>query len=155
MALAGRTGYWAASGIIGLALVGIVAYGVLLRYVFRMPTAYALELPEVLFIAGIALCLAYTQMKGGHVRIEVLTSRMPNKLQGVVGIFAFLVMLAYCVIVAWALWQRTAENLNKGVGSVETHLPLAPFSFMIVVGISLLALQVIIEIARLLSSKDK
>ncbi len=145
----------AASAIVGFALIGIVVYGVIVRYVFRQPTAYSLELPEVLFIAIIALALVYTQMQGSHVRVEVIVSRLRGKAKDTFSIITNLATIVYCGIVVWALWQRAIWNLERNMGTIQNHIPLAPFSFLIVVGIGLLAIQVIIETVRLLSSKEK
>ncbi len=144
----------AISAMVGFALVGIVVYGVITRYIFKQPTAYSYELPEVFFIAAIALSLAYTQIEGRHVRIDIITSRFPKKLLEAVNIFVSLATVSYCVIVAWALWQRTITNFDKGMGMIETHTPLAPFSLLIVVGMVFFALQVIIESTGLIRKKE-
>lgn len=140
----------AASAVIGFAVVGVVVQGVVMRYVFKSPTAYSIELPEVLFVALIALCLAYTQMHGRHVRVELITSRLHGRLHDGFGILASVITLGYCVIVAWALWQKTVFNLAKDIGTVQNHIPLAPFSIVIVVGMFVMALQVLIDTAGFL-----
>jgi len=141
----------AASAVTGFVVVGVVVYGVVMRYVFKSPTVYSLELPEVLFIAMVALCLAYTQTQGRHVRVEIVTSRLRGRVQDALAIFTSITTLGYCVIVAWALSQRAAWNLAKDIGTIEAHVPLAPFSIVIVVGICLMGLLLLTEVAGLYS----
>lgn len=141
-----------ASAIVGFALVGMVVYGVFTRYVLKSPTALSLELTQVFFIALISLALVYAQMQGSHVIVEVLVIRLHGKPRKVLFLIASIATLVYCGIVIWALWQRSIHNISKDIGTIQGHIPLGPFSLLIVIGIGLLAIQVIIETVKRLSS---
>jgi TRAP-type C4-dicarboxylate transport system permease small subunit len=145
-------GLGVASAIVGFALVGMVIYGVFTRYVLKSPTALSLELPQVMFIAMISLALVYAQMQGSHVIVEVLVTRLHGKPRKVLFLIASTATVVYCGIVIWALWQRGIYNLSKDIGTIQGHIPLGPFSLLIVLGIGLLALQVIIETVKRLSA---
>lgn len=126
-------------------LVGVVTYGVIMRYVFRSPTAYSIELPELMFIAIIAFCLGYAQIYGRHIRVDSFTSRLPRKLQKAFSIFTGAVTVGYCGIVIWALWQRFTLNIALNDVTRESRVPFAPFALAIIIGIAFLGLQVIID----------
>lgn len=89
---------------VAFTLVAVVTYGVIMRYVFRSPTAFSIELPQLLFVAIIAFCLGDAQIHGKHIRVELVMSRFPVKLQSALNILASMVTAGYCVIVVWALW---------------------------------------------------
>jgi TRAP-type C4-dicarboxylate transport system permease small subunit len=133
------------SAFLNLVVVGLIVYGVIARYVFRSPTMYSVEVPGLLFIVIVAFALPYTQMRGHHVRVDVLTSRLKGKLKRAFHIIASVATLAYCAVVAWALALKFAKDLASGAWAPDSGLPLAPFSLAIVIGISLMALQIVIE----------
>lgn len=147
--------FGAASALIGFAMVGVVVYGVVMRYIFRAPTAYSLEMPEVMFITLISLCLMYAQTQGSHVRVEVITVHLHGKVKNAFSIVAYLATLAYCGVVVWAMWNRVIWNMSRNIGSLQTHIPMAPFSFLIMLGIALLAVHVIIELVRLVTRGEQ
>lgn len=130
-----------------------VVYAALARYVFRAPSAYSLELPEVLFIVVTALALGYAQIGGKHVCVEIVTSRLQGFAKDAFGLFARLVTLFYCAIVFWAIWERTTINLARSATTAEQEIPLAPFTIIILIGFVSLILQIIVEIVALISRK--
>ena len=52
-------------------LVGVVVYGVILRYVFNSPTMWAYETSIMLGTTIYVLGWAYVHRHGGHIRVEV------------------------------------------------------------------------------------
>jgi len=69
------------------------------RYLFLRPVPGTLELSEIFLCIMIYLPLAYLGMRGEHIRIEILYSRLPAKLRSgfdflikVLGFFFFAIM---------------------------------------------------------------
>ncbi|MBI2832772.1 MAG: TRAP transporter small permease [Chloroflexi bacterium] len=135
-----------ASAAVVFVMVGVVTYGVLMRYIFKSPTAFAIELPSLLFIAAIAFCLGYTQLHKRHVRVELVTSRLPAKLQYALHLLSSVVVVGYSAFVVWSLWRRFVQYAAVNEVARESRIPVAPFVFAIVLGVVFLALQVIIEV---------
>jgi TRAP-type C4-dicarboxylate transport system permease small subunit len=130
-----------------------MVYGVIARYVFRSPTIYSVEVAGLLFIVMIAFALAYTQMGGHHVRVEVVTMRLKGKLKTTCDIIASVATVSYCAVVAWALALKFAKDLARGAWAPDSKLPMSPFSLAIVIGISLMGLQIVIEETGLLTKR--
>ena len=126
-------------------LVGVVIYGVVMRYVFRSPTAWSIELPELMFIAILSFCIGYAGLHGRHIRITLVTSRLPGKAQNALDILASVVTTGYCVLVVWALWNKFMVHLTLKEMTYESHILYAPFSLAIVIGVSLLGLNIILD----------
>ncbi len=142
------------SGIIAFFLIGVMIQGVIARYVFRSPKAYSVELPVVLFSAMIAFCLAEAQRHGSHVRAELLVQKLSAKAQRILAIIAYFLTVGYSAIVVWAVWQRTGEFFTKHTATISARLPLSPFGVAIIVGVSLLALQAIVQAIELLKIRQ-
>lgn len=134
-------------GSAGVVLVLMVLINVVLRYGFGMGSIKLQDLAgyafAVLLITSVPVCLA----RGGHVRVEVLSERLPPAyLRGAdaVALVAFLIPLFALII--WAGWGDLAYSWRVAEGSstpgglggqylVKTVLPVAA-ALMIVQGVA-------------------
>lgn len=129
-----------------------MACEVLLRYFLRSPTIWALELSAFVYGGAAILVGGYTFMKRGHVRIDLLYARLPDRARIVLDIFADIVVLLvgsvfffYAVPYvqrAWRMGQRSASTWGP---------PLYPIKTLILIGVSLLLLQGLVSLILNLS----
>ena len=94
---------------------------------------------------------AYALQVGGHVRIDVLSSRLPPRAAHLLqaGALALLVLPALLVVDA-AAWQRTLRAVQRheiDLG-MAWQVPVWPAYGLIATGLGLLALQVAVEAGR-------
>jgi TRAP-type C4-dicarboxylate transport system permease small subunit len=69
------------SGLTIFAMMFLVSCDVIARYFFRNPIKGTMDLGEMMLVLVGFLGMAYTQAEKGHVRIEVLTSRLSKEKQ--------------------------------------------------------------------------
>ncbi|ROQ93162.1 tripartite ATP-independent transporter DctQ subunit, partial [Desulfosoma caldarium] len=62
-----------------LPLSVVVIYEVAMRYLFNAPTIWGFEMTTFLYGLHYMLGLAYTELHGGHVKVDILTARMKKK----------------------------------------------------------------------------
>ena len=77
---------------LALPLVGAVAYEVFARYLFNAPTIWAYDVTYMLYGTHFMLGTAYTLMRIGHVRTDMLYSRWSIRRQNridAIGYFFF------------------------------------------------------------------
>src|SRR5690606_31136597 len=95
----------ALAGLSGLLLLGImllVVANTLTRKLFNAPLAGTLELTEVTMPLIVLLPVAFTQMRGGHIHVELVTARVSPGTRRAMLIFAGLASIAFFLVVAWA-----------------------------------------------------
>jgi TRAP-type mannitol/chloroaromatic compound transport system permease small subunit len=77
-----------------LPMVFVVVYEVIARKVFHAPTMWAFEVTVYLYGAHFLLGSAYTALHGRHVRIDILSSKLPKRCQDWLYIVTFILMFA-------------------------------------------------------------
>jgi TRAP-type C4-dicarboxylate transport system permease small subunit len=64
-----------------------------MRYVFDMPTIWSVEVSSYLLLLVIFTATAYTLQTDGHVRVDIITIRLPEKPRTILSIItAFLTL---------------------------------------------------------------
>ena len=136
------------AGVILLAVMVLVVANALLRYIFNTPIAGTLELTEGALPLIVFLSLAMTQYEGGHIKVVLLTRKMPQGLRRAAVVFA---MLAGAALFAWATyagWRLAAKSI--AIGEIERgsiRYPLWPIKGAIAFGMALLTVQFLIDAA--------
>ncbi|MCA0922554.1 TRAP transporter small permease subunit [Pseudooceanicola nanhaiensis] len=134
------------SGVMLFAVMLLVVANVLMRYLFNQPVTGTLELTESALPLIIFLSLALTQMRGGHIKVVLLTQHLPKPLERAARVLA---MLAGFVLFAWAAyagWLMAMKSFSIGElerGSIR--FPIWPIKFAIFLGLALLAIQFLLD----------
>ncbi len=137
----------------------LVVANVIGRYLFNAPITGAFEITESLLVVIIMLGLALTQYHDGHIRVTILTRRMPQQWAWLAKIVALLlgaVFFAWCGYASWKFAYQSYSFNEQEWGTIT--FPLYPFKFVVFVGIVLLAVQFVLdtinEIARSPSARQ-
>jgi TRAP-type C4-dicarboxylate transport system permease small subunit len=141
---------WAAlaSGITVAIIMLILVYSVIMRYLFRSPALWTLEIAEYLLVAAIFLAIGFVLQVEGHVNVDILLFLLPRRAQLVLdGIVVSVVIIAFSASFCYASFQLAASY--KGVLSDSIYkLPLFPSFIMVPIGSFLLLLQAIIRLIK-------
>lgn len=138
---------WIAGGVT-FAVMCLVVTNVVSRYGFNKPIAGTLELTEGALPLIIFLSIALTQFHGGHIRVTILTDRLPEPARRALSVIA---MLAGALLFAWAAyagWLSAEKSFAIGEmkrGSIR--FPVWPIRFAVCFGMALLAIQFLIDAA--------
>lgn len=141
-----------------LPLTGVLVVEVVARYVFGKPTDWAYDMTWMIFGAYVIIGAAYTFLSEGHVRVDVLSSRFPQRKKAILEVFLYLIfffpLLALLVfactdfaLISWRGDERSAVSLWKP--------PVYPFKIIMAVGLYLLALQGLVKFLRQLFTAIK
>jgi len=135
---------WSGKIVSYLVYVGIIvlAIEVFARYFFNAPTVWAHGYSQHIFGSYFILVGAYTLLKGGHVRVDILYIRLGLKGQ------AFLDMINYAVLLIWSSvlilegWTFFAQSYKvREVDEMVLAHPVYPFKFLLLIGSILIALH--------------
>jgi TRAP-type mannitol/chloroaromatic compound transport system permease small subunit len=133
------------------ALLGIMLFEVVARYGFGAPTVWGGDLGATLTAALFLLGGARTLRDGGHVRIDVLSRRLPAVVERGFGVaFELLLLLPTLGLLSWAAGRRAVRAYARGEVDLATawHVPVWPLYTLIAATLALLALQVVAERLR-------
>jgi TRAP-type C4-dicarboxylate transport system permease small subunit len=124
----------------------LVVVNVLGRYLLNQPLTGTLEFTESLLVLIIFLSLALTQYDGGHIRVTLLTRRLPKRAARALTAGCMLVGAAFFTWCAYAAWVFAAQaySFNEQEWG-EVVFPLWPMKFVVFIGIALLALQFLLD----------
>lgn len=135
----GKGGSW-----LILALVFGIGYEVLMRYGFANPTFWAYDMTWMMYGVYIMLGTAWCHFLGGHVRMDLLYSRLSPRRKAIVEVVCYFVLffpllyvlLRYCgahTIWSWSIGESSSASTWRP--------PVYPFKTLVVVSFALLALQ--------------
>lgn len=137
-----------------LTMVIAMAAIVVLRYVFQIGSIALQE--SIIYINALIFTFggAYTLKEQGHVRVDILYSRINEKKRAWIDLFGSLLFLvpSTCFII-WISWDYVAVSWRIREGSAESSgLPLVYFLKTVILVIpALLLLQGISEIVKSIS----
>lgn len=111
---AGRLASWT-----GFALVCVMAFNVLLRYLFQTGSVAMQELEWHLMAPVSLLCIAYAIKHEGHVRVDILYSRFSPRVKQVLDVLACLAAVAFSVIIIKLSIGYVMQSYNIGEKSPD------------------------------------
>lgn len=112
------------------------------------------EMAESLLVAMVFLGLASREIRGGHVRVELVLQRLSPATRDAITALGY--ALVVVPLTSWMIWMTTAraiESFRAGerrYGLLE--LPLWPARWVISVGLTLLLLQATVSMATAIRS---
>jgi TRAP-type C4-dicarboxylate transport system permease small subunit len=131
------------------AIMAVVAVDVVLRYFFNAPLSWSYDVVSLyLMVALVFLSLAVTQRDGHHVRVDILSQRLPRSLRHLLGLLAGVPAAALMGGIAWLGAVKTGEDWQShAVSAGAIPWPSWLTSVFVPIGMGLLALRLLLEAA--------
>ena len=131
------------TGWCSLAIVLVMAYNVLLRYFFRTGSVAMQELEWHLMAPICMLGLSYAILKDGHVQVDILYGRFPERLQRIVQFVSMVLVVLVAAILLKLSIPYVMQSYNIGEKSPDpgglTHRWI--LKAMLPIGFALLLIQ--------------
>lgn len=136
------------AGFATLAIVLLVTFDVLMRYFFDRPQLFVDEVASFLQVLLIFAGAAYTFRVGGHVRVDLVTGRLPPGARAWLRVVTLLLGVVLLAIVIWVTTQSAYTAYRYGRVSAVMLYPLwLPMAF-IPAGLLLLGLAMAVALVR-------
>lgn len=143
------TGAFSAWLVIPLMLV--VANEVIMRHFFNSPTVWGYDVSWMLFSAQFLIGGAFTLLRGGHIRIDIVYSTLSERARDIYDLLiTIIVIFPPMVLLGWAgvEFAQEAYSTAEKLSTTNWFFPAGPPKTLIPIGFFLLALQCVAEIIR-------
>ena len=142
-----------AGGMLGLTF--LIVADVCMRYLFSRPIVSTHELVMFLMAVVVFSALSYTETVDGHVRIDLVVSRLPQRAQGALRFVASILSSALFALIAQQNFVRAKALRLEGLTSSILHVPVYPFYLFAAFGCALLCLVLLVDVLDSLIPKGK
>jgi len=137
---------WVA-GVSILVMMILTCADVVLRF-FRHPIPGTYEIVGLMGTVGVSFALAYTTVQQGHIAVEFLVRKMPEKVQEVLAAGVDLVSTLLFGIITWQSVVYALDLRRTGEVSLTVEIPVYPFVFGIALGCCLATVVLAIRCYR-------
>ena len=132
-----------------LCSMGVVLFEVLMRYALSLPTTWCYEMSLFIFGTFAALGGAYTFLHGGHVRMDIVHSRLSPRGKAIMDLVTFIFVFIFLGVLVWKGWEFAwrAFQLSERTDSAWGPL-LWPTKLIIPIAAFLMLLQGLAKFVR-------
>jgi TRAP-type C4-dicarboxylate transport system permease small subunit len=134
---------------VGTALVFITMFittaDVIGRY-FRVPLPGAMEMSELALGVMVFLGWAYTQAEKGHIAIDILFTRLPQRVRNILDVIIPLFGLILMCLIGWQAIRFGMDSRSSLEQTVDLGIPAWPFKSMILIGAVTICLELIFDV---------
>ena len=126
------------SGVIILLMMVITSIDTLLRQVLGRPISGVYELESMMLVGVVYFGLSFIQSKRGHIRMDIISVRLPASGQMVLQLLGDAIFLVVMVLITWQMGLQAWNAWVTGdylAGVV--HFPLGPAKTVLVLGTTL------------------
>lgn len=119
------------------------------RYAFNRPIMGAFELTEkYLMVAAIFLGLSYAYRGGLFIRVTILVDRLSGRSRLLADYFAYLVTLAFCVVMLLATGQQALRGLSEDTELSTLPILVGPAYSFVPIGFLAVTILMLVDLAR-------
>jgi len=137
------------AGIFLLGMIALTCANILLRF-FWFPVRGTFELMGFCGAVAAAFALGYTQVRRGHIAVDVLISTFSEKTRRSLGIINATVGVIFFALVAWQMAVKAGTLWTTGEVTETLRIIYYPFTYAVAVGFGVLSLAFLIELLKTL-----
>ena len=144
--------FGAVSGIFILIIAIIVTYEIIMRFIFRSPTIWVLEISIYLSIASVFLGAGYTEKEKGHIYVDLLTVRLCRRDLIIIKVLTSLLGILYALVLIWEGGKLALSSFMVGeVSPTILKVPVVIPRALVPIGGILLLLALLADFFHLIS----
>ena len=134
------------SVIVAMAMMFLTTSDVIGRFFFDEPITGAYEITQYMLAVLVLSGIGYTQQVKGHVRVDIMSSKMPRLAQLLINSFFTLLALIFFALLFYPALTEGLHSLRAGGFSDMLHIPVYPFKLFICVGVALISLELLVDL---------
>lgn len=102
-----------------------------------------------------AFALGYTQIKRGHIAVDVLVNRFSDKARNIIHAINYTVCFLFFSVAAWQIAVKATTLMNTGEITETLRIIYYPFTYGVAFGCAVLSLVLFTELVRLFSAEKE
>jgi len=130
--------------IFGLMLVGV--WQVLARKLLNAPIYGYIDIVEIAMTTFAFIAISYTERLGGHVRMEILASKMRGRLLWTVEVIGVLIGLFVTATLIYYTFTHFLRAWDSGDSTMDLQLPWWPSKLIVTFAFVLLFIRLLISL---------
>jgi len=136
----------------GLFLVGMIVLtcaNIFSRLIW-VPLTGTFELMGFFGAIVTAFALGYTQLKRGHIAVDVLINTFPSRVKKALQVLSDAICCVFFLIAAWQIAVKATTLMNTGEVTETLQVIYYPFTYAVALGCLLLSLTLLTELIKTL-----
>jgi TRAP-type C4-dicarboxylate transport system permease small subunit len=125
------------------------------RYFFNTPIRGTWELVGLLLVFAGTWGLAYCQIKKAHIRVDILLNIFPRRVREIINVISYLVGAMGFGLISWRVFLMAQKYFVNDYVTDTLGISIYPFMLGLTVGAGLIALVLLIDVARSLAEVMK
>ena len=143
------------AGLILVVMVLLTCANIVFR-MFWVPISGTYELMGFAGAMLTAFALAYTQIKKGHIAVDILVNAFPKKMQWVLVVINNGMCFVFFLLAAWQLGLKAHTLKSTGELTETLRIICYPFTYAVALGCGVLALILLTDfLGQLLPPREK
>ena len=135
------------AGLFLIAMIAITGANIVSR-LFGLPIRGTFELMGYFGAVVTAFALGYTQIKRGHIAVDIVVLRFSEKTQRILHTVNHLICMAFFVIVAWQVSKYATTLRETGEVTETLQIVYYPFTYAVALGCLILAVTFFVDILK-------
>ncbi|MFZ0451225.1 MAG: TRAP transporter large permease subunit [Desulfatiglandaceae bacterium] len=127
-----------------------VFFDVLFRLIFSSSIPGAIEIEEILMGIVVFFGIAHTHANGGHISVDLLTSKLNATARIVIENCLYLLSSIFFGLMSWQLVAQGLGKFHNHEVSFTYKIPVGAFRFIAAFGVAILALTVFVSFLKTL-----
>ena len=117
-----------------LIMMIVVSLNVIGRAFFRAPVFGTVEIVELAGVIFVSFILAYTQLQGENIIVNIVVEKLPPRLHAIINSFTQFLSLVIVAALVWTGFVRALEMVRVREITAIFRITQAPFRFVWVFG---------------------
>jgi TRAP-type C4-dicarboxylate transport system permease small subunit len=143
-----------AGGYILFGMMLLTVCDVIGRYIFNSPITGAYEVTETMMVTIVFFFIAYTQAEKGHIAVDLILIRLPNKIRVIIEVITHVLSLCIFLLIVWMNILRWLELMHRNEHTPIIHLPISPFVLIVAFGSLIFSVELIKDVMKLFKHRN-
>jgi TRAP-type C4-dicarboxylate transport system permease small subunit len=139
---------WVA-GLFLFAMITITGANIVFR-LFGLPIRGTFELMGYFGAIVTAFALGYTQIKRGHIAVDIVVLRFSEKTQRILHAFNHLICMVFFIIVTCQIFKYATTLWETGEVTETLQIVYYPFTYAVALGCLILAFTFVVDFLKIL-----
>ena len=135
------------AGLFLIAMISITGANIVLR-LFGLPIRGTFELMGYFGAVVTAFALGYTQIKRGHIAVDIVVLRFSKKVQRILHAVNHIICMVFFIIVTWQIFRYATTLWETGEVTETLQIIYFPFTYAVALGCLILAFTFLVDFLK-------